>query len=185
MPVVGAVMRLVEQKGTAILVPAIRHMLFHAEMQFVLVGTGDARYEADMQRLHFDYPRKAAIFIGFDETLSERVYAGADMFVMPSVFEPCGIGQMIAMRYGTLPVVREVGGLADTVSPEVGFRFSGYSPEGLQSALSDGLYVYYNDRAGWEARQRRAMQQDHSWERSAQRYVEVYEETIQVHRKYN
>lgn len=184
-PVVGAVMRLVEQKGTTILIPAIRHMLHHAEMQFVVVGTGDASFEMEMRRIGVDYPRKAAIYIGFDEGLSEQVYAGADMFVMPSVFEPCGIGQMIAMRYGTLPVVREVGGLADTVSPDVGFRFNGYSPEGLQSALSDGLYVYYNDRTEWETRQRRAMQQDHSWEKSARRYIEVYEETVQVHRKYH
>lgn len=183
-PLAGVVTRLVEQKGPAILFPAMHHMLHYAEMQFVLLGTGEYQYENEAWWLGQAFRRKAAILLAFDEPLSERIYAGSDMFLMPSLFEPCGIGQMIAMRYGSLPVVREVGGLADTVSPDVGFLFADYSPGALQRALGRALDVYYNDAADWRERQVRAMARDLSWETSARRYVELYERARDVHRQY-
>lgn len=183
-PLVGVVMRLVEQKGVDILVPAMRHMLSHAEMQFVLLGAGQYRYESDVWWLGHDFPTKAAVRLVFDEPLSERIYAGCDLFVMPSLFEPCGIGQMIAMRYGALPVVREVGGLADSVAPDVGFLFRPYEAGALQEALSRALEVYFNRPEEWRERQRRAMLRDFSWEASAQRYVELYREAVALHHRY-
>lgn len=174
-PIVAAVMRLVDQKGTDILHPAIRHMLEHTDMQFVLLGTGQYEYEQAFWWIGRDFPEKAAIKLMFSEPLSERIYAGSDMFVMPSLFEPCGIGQMIAMRYGSLPVVRAIGGLADTVPPDVGFLFQDYSPGAVQWALNRALDVYYNHPDDWRERQRRAMLTDFSWESSARRYVELYE----------
>jgi starch synthase len=181
---VGTVTRLVEQKGFSIMTPAVRHMLTHSEMQFALLGTGQTEYEHEMWRVGHDFPDKASIWLKFDEGLAERIYAGLDVFLMPSLFEPCGIGQMFAMRYGALPVVHEVGGLVDTVSPDTGFLFGDYSSGALQWALGRALDVYYNDPQGWRARQRRAMQRDFSWEQSAKRYVELYEEAIAIHSSY-
>lgn len=183
-PLVGVVMRLVEQKGVDILIPAMRHMLSHAEMQFVLLGTGQYRYESDAWWLGHDFPDKAAVRLVFDEPLSERIYAGCDLFAMPSLFEPCGIGQMIAMRYGALPVVREVGGLADSVAPDVGFLFRPYEAGALQEALSRALEVYFNRPEEWRERQRRAMQRDFSWGASARGYAELYREAVALHHRY-
>lgn len=183
-PVAGVVTRLVEQKGPEVLIAAMRHMLTYAEMQFVLLGTGYPQHEADAWQLGLDFPEKAAVKLTFDEGLSERIYAGSDMFVMPSQFEPCGIGQMIAMRYGSLPVVRAVGGLADTVAPDVGFLFTPYHAGALQDALSAALDVYYNRPEEWHARQGRAMQHDYSWEASARAYVSLYEQAVALSRAY-
>jgi starch synthase len=183
-PVVGAVTRLAEQKGPDILVPAIRYMLAHSDTQFVLLGSGDPRYESEVWGIGVDFPDKAAIRLVFDEPLSERIYAGSDIFVMPSLFEPCGIGQMIAMRYGAVPVVRAVGGLADTVSPDVGFLFQDYHPGALGSSLGQALDLFRRDAAAWHDRQRRAMLNDFSWQSSAQKYRNLYEQTVEVRRYY-
>ncbi len=183
-PLAAAVTRLVDQKGPAILFPALHHMLSNAEMQFVLLGTGHHHFEQEAWWLGQANPQKAAIKLAFDEPLSERIYAASDMLLMPSEFEPCGIGQMIAMRYGSLPVVREVGGLADTVSPDVGYLFSEYSPGALQSALGRALDNFYNDPVGWQKRQVRAMARDLSWEASAPRYVRLYEQARARQRQY-
>ncbi len=120
----------------------------------------------------------------FDEPFSERIYAASDIFLMPSLFEPCGLGQMIAMRYGALPLVREVGGLADTVTPEVGFLFSAFDAGVLADALRRAIDTYWSDPAGWSAAQQRGMRIDNSWSRSAARYVEMYEQAISLHRRY-
>ncbi len=183
-PLVGAVMRLVEQKGVDILIPALRHLLSHAEMQFVLLGAGQYHYERDAWWLGHDFPDKAAVRLVFDEPLAERIYAGSDLFLMPSLFEPCGIGQMIAMRYGALPVVREVGGLADTVTPDVGFLFRPYEAGALQEAVSRALDVYFNRPAEWRERQWRAMQRDFSWQASAGQYAQLYEQAVALHHRY-
>lgn len=183
-PLIGAVMRLVEQKGVDILIPAMRHLLSHADIQFVLLGTGQYRYESDAWWLGHDFAGKAAVRLVFDEPLSERIYAGSDLFLMPSLFEPCGIGQMIALRYGALPVVREVGGLADTVTPDVGFLFRPYNAGALQEAIGRALEVYFNHPTEWHERQRRAMQRDFSWEASAGRYAELYQQAVALHHRY-
>lgn len=183
-PVVGVVMRLVEQKGPAIMMPAVRYMLEHSDVQFILLGTGEYQYENAAWWLGHDFPGKATIYLTFNERLAELIYAGADVFLMPSLFEPCGIGQMIAMRYGALPVVHEVGGLADTVSPEIGFLFADYHPGALGWAMGRALDLYISNPDGWHKRQRLAMRQDYSWETSARRYIEVYDHTITLSHSY-
>ncbi len=183
-PVIATVMRLVEQKGPAVMFPAVRYMLEHSDVQFILLGSGQPYYENEAHRLAYDFPTKAAVHVGFDEILSEHIYAGSDIFLMPSQFEPCGIGQMLAMRYGSLPVARQVGGLADTVSPDIGFLFTDYHPGALGWALGRALEVYTTDPAGWRERQRRAMQCDFSWEGSAKKYLDLYQQTIAVRHSY-
>jgi starch synthase len=183
-PMIGAIMRLVEQKGTEILFPAMRQLLTDLDVQFVLLGSGQYDYEKMAWWLGHDFPSKVAIRLAFDETLAERIYAASDIFVMPSVFEPCGIGQMIAMRYGSIPVVRAVGGLIDTVKPDVGFLFNELHAGALQYAINEALDVYRLHPKDWQSRQQRAMTLDYSWERSARRYVELYEKTIALRKRY-
>jgi starch synthase len=177
-------MRLVDQKGPQILIPAMRHMLGSTEMQFALLGTGHAHYEDDARWLERDFPEKASIRLMFSEPLSERIYAGADAFIMPSLFEPCGLGQMLAMRYGALPIVRNTGGLADTVTPDVGFLFDDFSAGALQRAVEQALAVYSGDPAEWRRRQVAAMSHDFSWARSAARYEEIYRRALELKRQY-
>lgn len=183
-PLVAAVMRLVDQKGPQILIPAMRQMLRDADVQFVLLGAGHGHYEDDARWLGHDYPQKAAVRLTFSEPLSERIYAGADLFVMPSLFEPCGLGQMLAMRYGALPVVRNTGGLADTVTPDIGFLFDDFSAGALRWAISQALGVYAGDRAQWRRRQVAAMACDLSWASSAARYEGVYRQALKLKRQY-
>lgn len=183
-PMLAAVTRLVEQKGTAIMFPAVRGLLESTDAQFVLLGSGEPHYEQAARQIAEDFPGKAAIHLTFDEPLSERIYAGADIFLMPSLFEPCGISQMIAMSYGTLPLVRAVGGLVDTVDAQTGFLFKDYHSGALSSILSQALDVYHNNRRAWLKRQRRAMSHDFSWERSAKRYLELYRQTVELSHAY-
>lgn len=183
-PLVGAVTRLVEQKGPGIMIPAMRWTLETAEIQFVLLGAGMPHYEQAAVQVGEDYPGQAAVRLTFDESLAEHIYAGADVFLMPSLFEPCGIGQMIAMTYGALPLVRAVGGLADTVDPETGFLFKDYHASALGFALDGVLGLYHGNQRDWRARQRRAMRHDFSWERSARRYLRLYRQAVTVRRTY-
>jgi starch synthase len=183
-PVFGTVMRLVDQKGPVIMLPAVHYMLAHSDVQFVLLGTGEDRYEQEAQKLNDLYPNKASINLVFDEGLAERMYAGLDACLIPSLFEPCGIVQMIAMRFGTLPIARAVGGLVDTVTSDNGFLFVEYHPGALGWAMGQALDVFANDPAAWRERQHNAMQRDFSWENSARQYVELYQRTVNVHQQY-
>jgi starch synthase len=183
-PLVAAVMRLVDQKGPQILIPAMRHMLGTTDVQFVLLGTGQYHYENDARLLGYDFPEKVAVRLMFSEPLSERIYAGADVFVMPSLFEPCGLGQMLAMRYGAIPVVRNTGGLADTVTPDTGFLFGNFSAGALRWAVEQALGVYRGDPAAWRRRQAAAMSCDFSWANSAARYEDVYRRAVELRRRY-
>ncbi|NDJ53843.1 MAG: glycogen synthase [Chloroflexi bacterium] len=183
-PVIGTVMRLVDQKGPNLIPHAVRYMLSVDDVQFVLLGTGHWHYENEMWWIGHDFPEKASINLNFNEGLAEKIYAGVDMFLMPSLFEPCGIGQMIAMRYGAIPIVREVGGLADTVTPDIGFLFRNFDSGGLGWAMGQALEVYWNNPQGWQARQRRAMRADFSWEASAERYIDVYERAVGLKQTY-
>jgi starch synthase len=179
-PIVGMISRMVDQKGFD-LIAALAGTLPHLDASFVVLGTGEARYEEMWRRLAAEHPDRIGACIGFDEALAHVIEGGADIFLMPSQFEPCGLNQMYSLRYGTVPVVRAVGGLADTVvdyapgRPEsTGFVFRDYHPAALLNALERALNMYA-DRARWKALQVAGMKQDHSWDRSAREYVTIYE----------
>jgi starch synthase len=182
-PIVAMISRMVDQKGLD-LVAAIADTLPTLDATFVVLGTGEARYQEMWTRLAAAHPERIAARIGFDEALAHLIEGGADMFLMPSRFEPCGLNQMYSLRYGTVPVVRAVGGLADTVvdcAPDVractGFVFAEYTPAALLGALQRALRLY-RDPERWRALQVAGMQQDHSWDRSAHEYVKIYERAL-------
>jgi starch synthase len=188
-PVVGMVTRLAEQKGLDLAVPALRQMLADSDVQVIILGNGEPHIEHAVRQLEHDFPSRACAWVGFNNALSRQIYAGCDIFLMPSRFEPCGMGQMIAMRYGALPLVRETGGLADTVANYddgagehgTGFTFVWEEPEAVLGTLRWALYTYYNRPDAWRRMQRRAMAQDFGWHRSAARYIRMYEQAIAGH----
>jgi starch synthase len=178
-PLVAMISRMVDQKGFD-LIAALADDLPGLGASFVVLGTGEARYQDLWTRLSAAHPDRIGVRIGFDEPLAHLIEAGADIFLMPSRFEPCGLSQMYSLRYGTVPVVRAVGGLADTVtdyapdrSAATGFVFESYTPAALLGALGRALALY-GDREKWRALQRAGMEQDHSWDRSAREYVRIY-----------
>jgi starch synthase len=182
-PLVGLISRLVDQKGFD-LIAEIADEFSRLEASFVLLGSGDRRYEDLWLGLAARHPDRIGTRIGFDEPLAHLLEAGADLFLMPSRFEPCGLNQMYSLRYGTVPVVRAVGGLADTVhnfNPRTGegtgFSFDDYSAQALLNTLEWALGIY-QDRATWQRIQRDGMKQDFSWDASARQYVKVYERAI-------
>jgi len=179
-PMVGVVSRLADQKGFDLLEPIIEPLLSEAGVQLALLGTGDQHYQDLMRRVGERYPGQAAIALTFDVALAQRIYGGADIFLMPSRYEPCGLGQMIAMRYGTVPVVRRTGGLADTIidyQPSTGegngFVFEKYTSYACFVALLRAVETFRRPEE-WRMLQRRGMEADLSWAASAQRYVELY-----------
>ncbi len=186
-PLLAMISRLADQKGFDLLGQII-HPLLAQGVQFVLLGIGDQHYHGMFQSLAARYPEQVAIFLTFNTELAQRIYAGSDMFLMPSRFEPCGLGQLIAMRYGSVPIVRAVGGLADTVQeydPRTGkgngFAFTNYDPWELFAAIVRALELYrFKDI--WRTLQQRGMAADHSWRASAMRYVEVYRNAIAFHK---
>lgn len=182
-PLIGMISRLSDQKGCDLLAETIDHVL-QFNVQFVLMGTGDQHYHELFSRVERTYPQQAAVFLTFDQALAQRIYAGSDMFLMPSRVEPCGLGQMLAMRYGSVPIVRETGGLADTVTdwnPATktgnGFVFQRYDRWALFAAIVRAIETYRYDEL-WRILQINGMSGDYSWARSAQRYVEVYEKAL-------
>ncbi len=183
-PVIGLISRLANQKGFDIMAPVMDSLLNLLDVQFVLLGTGDQYYHEMFGKLAAHYPGKAAVFLTFNASLAQKIYAGSDIFLMPSRFEPCGLGQMIAMRYGSIPAVRSTGGLADTVhdfSPTTGegngFAFTPYEPMALYATLVRALENYrYKDT--WRKLQTRDMSADYSWDNSARKYVDVYRKAM-------
>jgi len=180
-PLVGMISRLVDQKGFD-LIAALADELPRMDASFVLLGTGERRYEDLWLALAARYPDRVGARIHFDEGLAHLIEGGADLFLMPSRFEPCGLNQMYSLRYGTLPLVRATGGLYDTVrnfdprtGDGTGFTFDDYSPQALLNTLRWALGVY-PDRAAWQRLQRAGMAQDFSWDASARQYVKVYGE---------
>jgi starch synthase len=172
-PILGVVSRLAEQKGIDLLVAA-GHRLVAAGWSLVLLGTGDPYTEAAAMSLAADHPGTVAVRIGFDEELAHLIYAGSDALAVPSRFEPCGLSQMIAMRYGTLPVVRATGGLRDTVDHgRTGFVFEHASADAVAGAAAEAMNAY-RDTARWRTMMVEAMGQDFSWARSAARYSALY-----------
>ena len=186
-PLVGMVSRLDQVKGMDLMEPVLEWLLGE-DAQFVLLGTGDPRYHEMFERVQARFPDRMRIYLKFDDVLARRIYAGADMFLMPSAVEPCGLGQMIAMRYGCVPVARATGGLADTVSDYTarrghgsGFTFAEYTVEACQAALKRALKVYRENKKSWRALQQRGMKADFSWAASAQEYVKLYWRAIEAH----
>ena len=185
-PLVGVVSRLADQKGFDLLEPMIEPLLKEVGVQWVLLGTGDKHYENFFRKIEDRYPGQAAVFLTFDAALAQRIYGGADMFLMPSRYEPCGLGQMIAMRYGTVPVVHRTGGLADTVvdyQPATGvgngFAFENYTAHACLAAIVRAVEAFR--RPGeWRTLQRHGMAADFSWSASARRYVELYRRAQQL-----
>jgi len=183
-PVLGLVSRLVDQKGLDLLA-GIMDDLMALDIQFILLGSGDPFYENKFSGFSRVYPEKNVSRIGFNTVLAQRIYAGADIFLMPSRFEPCGLGQLISMRYGAIPVVRATGGLADTVNdynPVTGsgngFVFSEYNSGALCDAIFRALKLYRQNPAAWRRLVRTAMDIDYSWARSAVEYLQLYREGI-------
>ena len=174
MPVCGLVSRLVWQKGLDL----FGSKLSRLKCQFVILGTGNPESEKMVADLADKFPDQFSALLKFDLKLAQLVYAGSDIFMMPSRFEPCGLGQMIAMRYGTVPVVRLTGGLKDTVLPSLGFGFDKYSKTAYFNALKTALDEYYEDPRQWQSRMLRCMQTDFSWDKSAQEYVKLYKKLV-------
>ena len=186
-PLVSMISRMVDQKGFDLIASVVDELL-ELEATFVVLGTGESRYEDLWTRLAKEHPDRVGVRIGFDDALAHLVEAGADIFLMPSRFEPCGLNQMYSLRYGTIPVVRAVGGLADTVrdhmpgrSSSTGFMFHDYSGPALLEALGRALALFGDPRR-WRALQAVAMRQDYSWDRSAREYVKIYERAIALRR---
>lgn len=186
-PVIGIVSRLTAQKGLDMALPALWQLMQDTDVQLVVLGTGDDNLEYGFDQLQQNFPTKVKAYLEFDGALAQQIYAGCDLFLMPSHFEPCGIGQMIAMRYGALPLVRKTGGLSDTVENYddadadygTGFVFEWKESEAVLNTLRWAIDTYYNRPKAWRRMQRRAMKQDFSWEQSANDYIELYEEAIQ------
>ncbi len=183
--VIGLISRLVDQKGLD-LIAAIKEDLMELPLQLIVLGTGEKKYEGMFERLQVECPDKIAAKITFNLDLAQKIYGGCDMFLMPSRYEPCGLGQLFAMRYGTVPVVRLTGGLADTVKefdPSSfegnGFGFYDYSPEELLETLKKAINAYEDQRT-WSRIVSNAMEEDFSWKASARNYLAVYEKILEV-----
>lgn len=186
-PLMGMVSRLDKVKGMDLMEPVVDWLLGQREAQFVLLGTGQPEYHEMFKQLQERYSDRMHAFLKFDPVLARRIYAGADMFLMPSAVEPCGLGQMIAMRYGCVPIVRETGGLADTVVDYTsnlefgtGFVFQEKKPEACQEAIARALDTY-RDQVAWRALQEQGMAADFSWTASAQEYVSLYRKAMELH----
>ena len=173
-PLIGMISRMVDQKGLD-LIEALADRLPTLDATFAILGTGEPRYQEMWKRLAASHPTRIGVRVGFDEALAHVIEGGADLFLMPSRFEPCGLNQMYSLRYGTVPVVRRVGGLADTVEDGVtGFVFDEYSASALWATLQRALEAFGNPDK-WRDIQRTGMKQDYSWDRSAREYVRIYE----------
>ena len=175
---IGIVSRLTSQKGFDVIALVLEEIM-SKDLQFVVLGTGEGRYEELFRHFAWRYPEKLSAQITFSDELAQRIYAGSDIFLMPSVYEPCGLGQMFAMRYGSIPVVRKTGGLADTVRhfyPNAlkgnGFVFEDYVASGFMWALNEALHYYATPH--WPIIVKNAMESDFSWDKSAMDYLELY-----------
>lgn len=182
-PLVAFINRLVEQKGLDLIIHVLEESL-SLGLQFVFLGTGEQHYERMLKKVADRFPRQLSVHTYFDETMARRIYAGSDYFLLPALFEPCGIGQLIAMRYGSIPVVRETGGLKDTVvqynektGEGNGFSFTNYNTYELLDTLKRALELYKNKKA-WELLVKNALRTNHGWDVPAREYKKLYEELL-------
>ena len=181
-PLLGIVSRLVDQKGLDLLQQVLPWLTGKTDAQLVLLGSGQAAFEDAFRHANRLHPDRIVARIGFDTQLAQRIYAGSDAFLMPSRFEPCGLGQMIALRYGSVHIVRATGGLADTVREGLdgnGFRFHPYEARHFADAIGRAL-VAYRDRASWTLLRERGMREDNSWTHAARQYMGAYRWALQT-----
>ena len=178
----GLVSRLTWQKGIYLIIEQLFNIC-NQPVQLVVLGSGEAGLEDKLTEAAAANPGKIAFYRGYNEGLSHEIYAGSDLFLMPSLFEPCGISQLLAMRYGSLPLVRETGGLKDTVTPfnpetkeGTGFSFTNYNSNDMMHVLWEAINLYYNDKETWKTIVKNAMKKDVSWEISADFYIGIYHE---------
>ena len=181
MPIIACISRLVGHKGFS-LVTDVLHQIMDMNVQMVVLGTGDWQFEEAFRNAQGQYPGRFAAQITYSAPLSTMIYAGADIFLMPSVSEPCGLSQMIAMRYGTVPVVRETGGLKDTVYPYNkftgtgrGFTFADINANDMLWVIREAVDLYFNNKEAWSGLQHEGMTADFSWNNSAQQYLDIYQ----------
>lgn len=174
--------RLTKQKGLD-LVKCVLNDILHEDIQMVVLGTGDYAYEEYLRHAANSYPDKLKVHIGFSEGLAHKLYAAADLFLMPSLFEPCGLGQLIAMKYGAVPIVRETGGLNDTVqswneitNEGTGFSFKNFNAHDMLYTIRRALHFYHDP--AWKTIVQKAMEKDNSWAQSAFKYNQLYAELI-------
>ncbi len=184
--VIGMVSRLTDQKGFDLVAYIMEEMLSTMDVQIVVVGTGEYRFEEMFQYFQGKYPDKLSAYIGYSEEKAHMIYASCDAFLMPSLFEPCGLSQMMSMRYGTIPIVRETGGLKDTVesyneheNTGTGFCFSNYNAHDMLNTICYANKVFSEDKKAWEGLMKRAMEADFSWNASARKYEELYTKLIE------
>lgn len=184
-PLITSVGRLTDQKGYQLVQEKAEELLNSRDVQIAILGTGEAEYENSFRYFASEYPDRFSAVIDFDITLAQLMYAGSDLFLMPSAFEPCGLSQMISLRYGTLPIVHETGGLKDTVVPYnaytgegTGFTFMDFSGYALLGTIYRALDVYENQPKAWAAMVQTAMSQDFSWKEPAKDYLEIYESLV-------
>jgi starch synthase len=182
-PLLGVISRLADQKGFDLLV-AVMEKFVAEDLGLVILGVGEERYHTILTELAERYPERIAVRLEFDERLAHKIEAGADIFLMPSRYEPCGLNQMYSLRYGTVPVVRATGGLYDTISqfdPKrgkgVGFRFTDYEPESFWDATKTAVDLFYEPKT-WQQIMKNGMAKDFSWESSARQYLKLYEKTV-------
>ena len=186
---VGIVSRLTEQKGFDLIAAAIERMC-EGGMQIIVLGTGEEKYENLFRHYAWKYPDKVSANIYFSNEMSHKIYAGCDAFLMPSLFEPCGLSQIISMRYGTLPIVRETGGLKDTVIPYneytgegTGFSFANFNSNDMFHVIKYAMQVYYDNKTVWQKLVKQAMSADYSWSISAEKYIKMYSEITGIEYK--
>lgn len=187
-PLIGIVSRLVEQKGFDLITATFDELLLTEDVQFVILGAGDQHYEHFFNDAAYRYPDKVAVWLGYNDRMARRIYAGSDMFAMPSKFEPCGLSQLLALRYHSVPIVRETGGLKDTVQAYNeytgegnGFSFTNYNAHDYMYTVRRALAVYRNEEA-WKQIVANGSREDYSWNRSAKAYISVYSQLV-AHRK--
>ncbi|MFJ7850839.1 glycogen synthase GlgA [Peribacillus sp. NPDC097206] len=185
-PVISMVTRLVDQKGIDLILHVFHEMMGQG-IQFILLGTGEEKYEWAFRNLAEQYPNQVSTNTYFDEGMARRIYAGSDIFLMPSQFEPCGIGQLIAMRYGALPLVRETGGLRDTVIPYNqftgegnGFSFTNYNAHDMLHTIEQAVGMYKFQPKRWKQLTENAMNEDFSWDSSSSEYIDLYESLLTI-----
>jgi starch synthase len=182
-PLIGIISRLADQKGFD-LIEEVADELLRMDIQMVFLGTGDPKYHKLFETLAKKYPDKLAVNLRFDNKLAHLIEAGADMFLMPSRFEPCGLNQMYSLKYGTVPIVRETGGLADTVAnfnaqsgEGTGFTFKKYDASEMLKTIKRAVKTY-QDKSAWNSMQKAGMKKDYSWNQSAQKYLKLYEKAL-------
>jgi len=185
LPVIGIVSRFAAQKGFD-LIAQIADRLAREEMIIVALGAGDKVYEEMFLRLNKQFPNKIAVKVAYDNAIAHKIEAGADMFLMPSRYEPCGLNQIYSLKYGTVPIVRATGGLDDTIEPwdarsgkGTGFKFTDYNGEALLLTIRQALEAY-SDQTSWQALMRNGMGKDFSWNASAREYGKIYSRVKQM-----